>query len=76
MSEETKVESTFKTKQWVDWIGKRPEMFEIPKSEWEWSFHKSFNFRVQTNHAPCFLHRLMQKWVLGVHWRKNDFRVT
>ena len=44
-------------------------MFYIPKNNWEWSFHKSFQMRVQTQHAPCLIHRMMQKLILGIHWR-------
>ena len=43
---------------------------ELPKNIWEWSFHKSFMVRVQTQHAPCWLHRIIQRHVLGIYWRK------
>jgi hypothetical protein len=69
MSEETKEKTQFEVKQWVDWIG-GASVFETPKNTWEWSFHKSFQMRVQSQHAPSFLHRTMQKWFLGIYWRK------
>lgn len=44
--------------------------FHIPKNKFEWSFHECFTSRVQTEHAPCLFYRIMQKWILGIHWRK------
>jgi hypothetical protein len=53
------------------WTVAGPTMtFHIPKNKWEWSFHKSFQMRVETQHAPCLFHRIMQKWLIGIYWRK------
>jgi hypothetical protein len=60
------------SKTWTldkDFLG-MPVMFNLPKNKWEWSFGKSFQVRVQAQHAPCLFHRIMQKWLIGIYWRK------
>jgi len=38
---------------------------------WAWCFNGDWHsLTVQTESAPCWFHRLMQRWVLGIHWRK------
>jgi len=43
----------------------------VPKYQWQWCLNGEWNsvvFNVVS--APNAFNRLMQKWILGIHWRK------
>jgi len=43
---------------------------DIPKAKYEWCFNGDWSFRVHRQTWPCWFHRVMQQFCLGIHWRK------
>jgi hypothetical protein len=46
-----------------------------PKATWEWCVGGdwySMTFRVPMKKGPNWFHRFMQKWLLGIHWRRIE----
>lgn len=37
----------------------------------KWSFSKDFGVSFMSTTYPNFLYRFMQRWVLGIHWRRR-----
>lgn len=50
------------------WTIKQP-----PAANWQWCFGGDWfacTFSVPMKTGPSWFHRLMQKWILGIHWRR------
>lgn len=60
----------------------KPEEYKFkwclkPKEyKFEWCLNGDWHsLTVRVEKAPCAFHRFMQRWLLGIHWRKcNDGR--
>ena len=45
--------------------------FTAPKPMWKWSFTGDwYAMSVVVPSAPCWFHRVMLRWVLGIHWAR------
>jgi len=48
-----------------------PVFYEQPKYTWQWCFNEDWNsITVNVVKPPCLLHRIAQRWILGIHWRQ------
>lgn len=45
-------------------------LYYEPKYTWSWKLHGDSNTQFNDKSAPCWFHRQMQRWMLGIHWRK------
>lgn len=45
-------------------------LLRFPVPDWEWSFTPDFGVCVRVVGAPNAFHRFMQRWLLGIHWRR------
>ena len=57
-------------KQEGGWTIKAP-----PRPNWEWCLGGDWHactFQLYYRTPPNWFHRLMQRWLLGIHWRKID----
>lgn len=45
----------------------------LPRSpNWQFCFSgdwRALTFNLVMDRPPCWFHRLMQRWILGIHWR-------
>lgn len=43
----------------------------VPERNWEWCLNGEWNsIRFQAASAPCLIHRVMQRLLLGIVWRR------
>jgi len=43
---------------------------QYPKANWQWCLNGDwFSVTFNATNAPCLLHRIAQRWILGIHWR-------
>ncbi len=45
-------------------------IIKTPDYKWEFRYHKDDNLVYMKELAPCYFHRLMQKLILGIEWRR------
>ncbi len=43
----------------------------LPTPNWQWCLHGNWTvtFNLHFDRPPSRFHRLMQRWILGIHWR-------
>jgi hypothetical protein len=42
----------------------------VPKHQWQWCLNGDWQTIFNSAKSPNAFNRLMQKWILGIHWRK------
>lgn len=47
------------------------KLIKIPDYTWEWCFCGDWDsIVVKIVKPPCLFYRLMQRWILDIHWRE------